>query len=186
MRVLPPVEEKIRREIRDARALDPLISVAELQRKLEEKLNRSFSHRYVSKLADKVALQALVEMDRTQIEDRMNFTRENYRIIRERLLKIVYWNPQDNSGDKRPWASEVIDAAKTIVMLDFTLLKAEIETGMYKKPIELLAKEIHYDPLPDDVRVVIIQSWKNFGMLPAAAIEEMVPAVDHANTGTIA
>jgi len=54
-------------------------------------------------------------------------------------------------------------------------LKAEIEMGMYKKPVEALAKEIRYDPLPEDVRVVVIQSWKNFGMLPAAAIEEMVP-----------
>ena len=46
---------------------------------------------------------------------------------------------------------------------------------MYKKPVEALAKEIRYDPLPEDVRVVVIQSWKNFGTLPAAAIEEMVP-----------
>jgi hypothetical protein len=123
-----------------------------------------------------IARQTLIEIDRTQIEDRMNFTRENYRMIRERLLKIVYWNPLDNSGDERPWASEVIDAAKTIVMLDFTLLKAEIETGMYKKPVEPLVREIRYDPLPDDVHVVVIQSWKNFGLLPPAAIEQMVPA----------
>jgi hypothetical protein len=54
-------------------------------------------------------------------------------------------------------------------------LQAEIANGMYKKPIELLAKEIHYDPLPDDVRVIVIQSWKNFGMLPPATVEAMVP-----------
>jgi hypothetical protein len=54
-------------------------------------------------------------------------------------------------------------------------LKAEIERGMYEKPVELLAKEIRYDPLPDHVRVVVIQSWKNFGMLPEATIQEMVP-----------
>jgi hypothetical protein len=60
-------------------------------------------------------------------------------------------------------------------MLDMALLKAEIDCDMYKKPIEVLAKEIHYDPLAPGVRTVIIQSWRNFGMLPAATIEEMVP-----------
>ena len=60
-------------------------------------------------------------------------------------------------------------------MLDMALLKAEIDCDMYKKPIEVLAKEIHYDPLAPEVRTVIIQSWRNFGMLPAATIEEMVP-----------
>jgi len=63
-----------------------------------------------------------------------------------------------------------------VVMMDLALLNAEIANGMYKKPIEMLAKEIRYDPRPDDVRVVVIQSWKNFGLLPPAAIDQMVPA----------
>jgi hypothetical protein len=68
-----------------------------------------------------------------------------------------------------------VEAAKTVVMLDLALLKAEIETGIYKKPIEVLAKEIRYDPLPDDVRTVIIAAWSRGGLLPAATIERMVP-----------
>jgi hypothetical protein len=60
-------------------------------------------------------------------------------------------------------------------MLDFAVLNAEIVNGIYKKPIEVLAKELHYDPLRDDVRIVVIRSWKNFGMLPLATIEKMVP-----------
>jgi hypothetical protein len=47
---------------------------------------------------------------------------------------------------------------------------------MCKKPINALAREIHYEPLPEDMRIVVIRSWKNFGMLPRAAIEKMVPA----------
>lgn len=62
-------------------------------------------------------------------------------------------------------------------MLDIALLNAEIANGMYKKPIEALAKEIRYDPLPDEVRTVIIASWKRGGLLPAAIIEQMVPAI---------
>jgi hypothetical protein len=78
MRVLPPVEEEIRRVVRDERAKDPLISVAALKHALEEHFQRGFSHQYVSKIVDKVAREALVVADRTQIEERMNFTRESY------------------------------------------------------------------------------------------------------------
>ncbi len=81
MRILPPVEEEIRRVVRDARAKDPLISVARLKIVLEEHFERGFSYQYVSKIADKVAREALIVADRTKIEEGMNFTRENYRIM---------------------------------------------------------------------------------------------------------
>lgn len=173
MRILPPVEERLRREVRDARAKDPLITVSALAEILEKEFNRSFSRKYVAKLSDKVARQALIEADRTQIEQRMAFTRENYRMVRERLLKIVFWKPE--YGLKQPWDTTVVEAARNLVMLDLALLKAEIETGMYKKPIEALAKEIHYEPLPPEVRMVIIAAWERGGLLPRAAIEQMVP-----------
>jgi hypothetical protein len=35
---------------------------------------------------------------------------------------------------------------------------------MYKKPIEAIAKEIRYDPLPDDVRTVVIATWTRGGL----------------------
>jgi hypothetical protein len=70
-----------------------------------------------------------------------------------------------------------VKAAKALlVMLDLALFKAELETGMFKKPVEELAREIHYDPLPDDVRTVIIAAWSRGGLLPAATVEQMVPA----------
>jgi hypothetical protein len=61
-------------------------------------------------------------------------------------------------------------------MMDLALLSAEIANGMYKKPVNALAQEIHYEPLPEDMRIVVIRSSKIFGMLPRAAIEKMVPA----------
>jgi hypothetical protein len=44
-------------------------------------------------------------------------------------------------------------------MMDLALLSAEIVNGMYKKPIEALAREIHYEPLPPEVRVAVIAAW---------------------------
>jgi hypothetical protein len=177
MRILPAIEYEIRRAIRDARALDPIINVVALQAMLEKKFGRTFRHEYVSKLLHKVAREGLVEADRTQIEERLAQTREGYRLIRERLLKIVYWSPLTAApGIKPPFHSEIIDAAKTIVILDLALLKAEIDNGLYKKPVEALAREIRYEPLPADVRAVVIAAWVRGGLLPAAAIEGMVPA----------
>jgi hypothetical protein len=176
MRIVPEIEQKIRREIRDARAKDPLVSVLSLQEQLEKKFDRTFTRKYLAKLAHKVERQALVEADRTQIEQRMQFTRENYRMMRERLLKIVYWTKETaQDGMKAPLPMDITDAAKTVVMLDLALLKAEIETGMYKKPMEALIDAIRYEPLPTEVREVVIRSWRNFGMLPAATVEKMVP-----------
>jgi hypothetical protein len=123
-----------------------------------------------------VARKGLIEADRTQIEERMNFTRENYRMMRDRLLKIIYWDPEEHAEQRGPLNRDVIEAAKNIVMMDLALLQAEIANGMYKKPLDEIAKEIRYDPLPDEVRIVVIRSWRNFGLLPEKTIQEMVPA----------
>jgi hypothetical protein len=130
MRVLPPVEE----QIRDERAKDPLASVSKLEAALEKHFSRGFSYQYVSKIADKVAREGLIEADRTKLEERLQFTRENYRMMRERLLKILYWKPED--GAKQPANRDVNEAAKNIVMMDLAILQAEAAAGMYKKPVE--------------------------------------------------
>lgn len=48
----------------------------------------------------------------------------------------------ERPGSRRPWNGDIIDAAKTLVMLDLALLKAE---------------DIY--PLPPETSLVIIQSW---------------------------
>ncbi len=63
-----------------------------------------------------MARESRVELDRTQIEERMSFTGENYRMMREELLKIVYW--KEDSDFPRPRAQDRIEAAKNVVMMD--------------------------------------------------------------------
>jgi hypothetical protein len=148
-----------------------------LEHALEKHFDRGFSHQYVSKIADKVSREGLIEMDRTRIEERMNFTRENYRMMRERLVKVIYWQPDYGSElpQRPPLNKDVIEAAKNVVMMDLALLQAEIANGMYKKPVAQLVKEFQYEPLPQEVRAVIIASWARGGLLPAAAVEQTVP-----------
>jgi hypothetical protein len=69
----------------------------------------------------------------------------------------------------------VNEAAKNIVMMDLAILSAEAAAGMYKKPVETLAREFRYDPLPPEVRAVVIAAWIRGDMLPKTAIEQMVP-----------
>jgi hypothetical protein len=161
-------EVRVRREIPDALAIDPIATIPELTQRLNERLNYSFDPRYIKKLTDKGSRQLIVESDRLRVEDRMRVARENYRISREAPLEII--------NSHTPARDRVKAAKALLVMLDLALFKAELETGMFKKPVEELAREIHYDPLPDDVRTVIIAAWSRGGLLPAATVEQMVPA----------
>jgi hypothetical protein len=94
-------------------------------------------------------------------------------MMREELLKIVDWKPSDDGV--KPLARDKIEATKNVVMLDLAVLNAEAAARMYKKPIEVLAREVHYEPLPAEVRAVVIAAWTPSGLLPRPVNEEMVP-----------
>jgi hypothetical protein len=70
----------------------------------------------------------------------------------------------------------VNEAAKNIVMMDLAILQAEAAAGMYKKPLEVLAREVHYEPLPIEVRAIVIATWQRGGLLPKDAVEKLVPS----------
>jgi hypothetical protein len=48
------------------------------------------------------------------------------RLMREELLKIVYWNPETApQGVPKPPARDRVEAAKSVVMLDLAVLNAD-------------------------------------------------------------
>jgi hypothetical protein len=164
MRVLPPVEEEIRRIVRDARAKSPLIRAAGLTR---------FSHQYVSKISDKVARQGLIEADRTKLEERLQFTRRE-------LPPHARAAHEDGLVERRIWRQtasnrDVNEAAKNIVIMDLAILQAEAAAGMYKKPLEVLAREVRYEPFPIEVRAVVIAAWQRGGLLSSATVKATAP-----------
>jgi hypothetical protein len=177
MRVLPPFEEKIRHEIRDEMAKKPTLTMTALKEHIEKTFGRGFDATYIRKLTGKVRNEIIHDIDRATIEPRLAELRENYRVMREELLKIVYWNPETAApGLPKPLARDRVEAAKSVVMLDLAVLNAEAAAGMFKKPVDALVKEFRYEPLPDEIRAVIIASWTRGGLLPAAAVEQMVPS----------
>jgi hypothetical protein len=177
MRILPPFEEKIRRQIRDEIAKKPTLSVSGIKEQLEKTFGRGFDYIYIRKLVGKVRNELTVNVDRAQIEPRLAELKENYRLMRDELLKLVYWTPATAvEGMPKPLARDRIEAAKNVVMLDLAVLQAELANGMYKKPAELIAREIRYEPLPPEMRAVIVAAWARGGLLPAAVVDRIVPA----------
>jgi hypothetical protein len=67
---------------------------------------------------------------------------------------IVRW--KEEYGGKPPANRDVNEAAKNIVIMDFTILQAEAAAGMYKTPVEVLAREVRYEPLLPETRMVVI------------------------------
>jgi hypothetical protein len=72
-------EENLRRQVRDFKVLDPLITYAALTEKLNNRLNYSFDPRYIAKLARKVDSAFIVAVGRTQIEQWLIGIREHFR-----------------------------------------------------------------------------------------------------------
>ena len=94
-------------------------------------------------------------------------------MMRERLMSIVWW--KEEYGGKPPANRDVNEAAKDVVMMDLAILQVEAAAGMYKKPIEEMARTIHYEPLPAEVRAIVIAAWQRGDLLPPAAVERLVP-----------
>jgi hypothetical protein len=87
----PTYEDRLKREIPDAVALDPITTIPELTDSLNERPDHSFGPSYIKRLRDKVSHQLIVESDRMRIEDRMTIARKNHRIVRDELLAIPHF-----------------------------------------------------------------------------------------------
>jgi hypothetical protein len=178
MRIFPPFEEKIRQSIRNELAKKPTVTMLALKEQMQKEFGRDFHFSYLRKLVGKVRNEISYEIDTARIEPRMAEMRENFRVMREKLLEIVYWTPEDHrEGMPKPLARDRVEAAKSVVMLDLAILNAEAAAGMYKKPIADIAKQFQYEPLPGEVRVAVIAAWQRGGLLSADKIDHIVPNV---------
>jgi Mor family transcriptional regulator len=165
-------EDTVKREIRDAIAFDPLLTQTALIEHLDKKFNHKFAHRYISRLTKKVVGQAHAEIDRATIGPRLTALRETYRVSREALLHIIKRGMTEHSKD-RPWDSVMVDAARSLVVLDIAVLNAEVANGLYKNLDEAAAK-LDYPALPEEQRSTIASTFKKWNILPPGSIVESV------------
>jgi len=84
-----------------------------LKEQLEKEYGRDFHFSYLRKLVGKVRNEINYEIDTAKIEPRLAELRENYRVMRDALLKIVYWTPEDHQdGMPRPLARDRVEACR--------------------------------------------------------------------------
>jgi hypothetical protein len=167
--------ETVKRAIRDAIAVDPLVTTVALVDHLNTKFEHSFDPRYIKRLRAKVAGHIHTELDRTSIEQRISSLKETHRIAREALMRIILWRPDPQSQivQRGPSAQAVAEAAKNLVMLDIAVLNAEVANGLYKNLDEAAAK-LDYPALPEEQRSTIASTFKKWNILPPGSIVESV------------
>ena len=86
----PTYEDRLKREIADAIALDAIATITELTNCLNKRLDRFFDPRYIKRFRDRVSHQIIIKSDPMRIEDHIKIIPENHRIARDEVLAILH------------------------------------------------------------------------------------------------
>lgn len=172
MKILQPQEEKIKLAIRDSIAIDPLISVLRLRDVLFDKGFRTASNKpldwdFVSKLVRKINREAVVRVDRQKVTERLSESKERYRLVFDRLMRIAFYTDDlKKEGMLPPSYKDQISALNSIVRLDVAIFNAEMDAGLFERHLGTLDVEKRNKPIPKEVRDRIKQAMINWGMMP--------------------
>ena len=143
----------------------------------------------------KLNREKALAVDQQKIQDRLAITKEQYRIITEKLWKIIDWKlDYINEGIGMPKVQDIIRAANTIINLDLAVLKAEMDAGIFDRKLGTLDLNVYRAaPLDPEVADRIAESFKRWGIdlsLPVqrpkltTAVNGSTPADDHPHDAT--
>ncbi len=170
MKIGTDTKERLKRIIRDAVALDPMISLRELQALLLKRNIKMGNLNSLAKLRKEITAEAVEESDRKQVIERFAEMSERSRLMQQQLWKVIF--PSDTQLD-RPTLSEQMLAMRTIASMDAKLLKAGIEMGVYRKdmlPGKKYTEEEEFalrnQPLPPEIKASIRWAFENWGFVP--------------------
>jgi hypothetical protein len=193
MRKTPEAEHQLKLAIRDIVARNPLVSVAALQRDLAErgfKTNQgnTLDWYYVAKVVRKLNREKALAVDAQKIGERLAITKERYRVIIEKLWKIIDWKPEYAAdGILLPETGEIIRAADTIIKMDLAILKAEMDAGIFDRKLGTVDLNVYRAlPLDPDKAAKIAEAFQRWGIdltLPQRP-KTISPAVDVPATST--
>lgn len=193
MKKSPLQEEKIKRAIRDILVVDPLISIAKLQDTLFEKGYKSanatvLDWRYLQKLKHKVHRTTVEQTDRAQVSGRVAEMKERYRLMLERLMRIVYYNDEmKKEGFNPPSIREQINAINSIIRLDVMIFNSELDAGLFERHLGTLEVEQRSKPLSLEQRISILKAFMNYGIVPKEVIpnESTTITIESAKAGVV-
>ena len=172
MKKSPLQEEKIKRAIRDILVVDPLISITKLQDALFEKGYKSanakvLDWRYIQKLKSKVHRGTVEQTDRTKVSERVAEMKERYRLMVERLMRIIYYNDEmKKEGFSPPSIREQINAINALVRLDVMIFNSELDAGLFERHLGTLEIEQRNRPIPPELKAVMLKAFVNWGIVP--------------------
>lgn len=165
-------EDKLKRAIRDAIVIDPLISVQRLQDALFEKGFRTSSNgaldwHYVAKMRDKVHRQSVENVDHQRVNERVAEMKERYRLVFERLIRIAFYSDElKKEGVQPPSFRDQISALREISRLDVAIFGAELDAGIFERHIGTLEIEKRNKPLPPELKAQMLKAFTNWGIIP--------------------
>jgi hypothetical protein len=158
MKITDRQDTEIRRAVRDAMAIDPLISQRKMIEAVEKKLGRTVSFGYLQKLIKKVDREVAKSVDLVKVSSRLREMRETFRLSRENLIQTAYgYAPV---GMAKPTHTERISAWRTIGLLEKILLDAEMDLGLFERNIGTVKVEHQIvDGSREQQMIKAIESW---------------------------
>ena len=134
MKIIKEKEDILKRTVRDAMAINPLVSIRKMQDIVKVQNEQSISDKYTSKLMKKVRGQVIIESDHKKINERLAEVRERYRTNIEYLTRCIYWKWEylEMYGIQEPTLKEKLNAIKLQTKLEDDLFKSEIYAGMFE------------------------------------------------------
>jgi hypothetical protein len=165
-------EHQLKLAIRDILAHDPLTSVQKLQRDLKTRgfktaNDNTLDWHYVSKIVRKLSREASLAVDQQKIQDRLAITKERYRVLVERLWRIIdyKWEYLEQFGLYPPKTDEIIKAINTLVKLDLAILKAEMDAGIFERKLGSVDLNVYRAaPLDPEKAIQIAEAFKRWGI----------------------
>jgi hypothetical protein len=164
-------EVKLKLAIRNIIVRNPLISGHQLCRDLAAQnfvtaLGNPLDWFYVAKLVRKLNRESALAADTQKIGQRLAITKERYRVIIEKLWKIIDWKEDYiKEGIFLPNSNDIIKAANTIIKLDLAILQAEMDAGIFERKLGALDMNLYRaTQLPPEVAQKISSVFKAWGI----------------------
>jgi len=168
MKILPEKEEFLKNTIRNAIAVNPLVSIRRMQEIVECNTGRSISDKYASKLMHKIRRQAVIQSDRKQMNERLAEIRERFRVLTDDLFRTIYWKPEfiKQYGISCPSYKERLAAMKLLAQLDLALFHAELDAGMFENRQIAIGDMLRQGVLPNELREQVIGIFRTWKLVP--------------------
>lgn len=151
-------EMALRRIIRDALALDPLITMQALERVVEKKINRPIDNAYLVKLVAKVRKQVITEVERSTASSRIAEIKESYRTIIEELRRLAY-------AETTP-PNERRKCLDSVARIQDMQAKLEMDFGIFTRQLGSVNIDHRLKPMDEKTLIDVTATFKAWSLPP--------------------